>query len=264
MKKIYNNTEIVLKKNLVCEKNSGKPITGLLEKYDTKGKLKQTINYNKGKLKKKISYKKEEVVLIEYFNENNICFYQKEYKGKILLEKHFAGHYNLPDYLITEEKWILVKKENAYHKHGFWQERHSPKSNYYSRGEYNKGIRVGLWKAYHHSPSPRGKIELSPSEFLTHRSDSLALTFYRKNGFFQMSYSNYKYGDSKNIIVGNNKKNGKRSGWWYWFSVKKLSKYFSDKDYKNDLEKLWDYWTFDPKQEIPKEMLKLINKKIFY
>ena len=30
------------------------------------------------------------------------------------------------------------------------------------------------------------------------------------------------------------------------------------------LKKFWDSWTFDPKKEIPKKMLKLVNKKIFY
>ena len=79
-----------------------------------------------------------------------------------------------------------------------------------------------------------------------------------------MSYSNYKYGISKNIIVGT-ELNGKPNGWWYWLSLKKLSYFFEDKKYYgNTLEKLWQFWDLISKKEIPKELSEFINKKVYY
>ena len=279
-KKIYTPVEVEVKNNLIFLKSINKPLNGTVE-YPIYKTSKNKILYKGETSKNKVTYKdgirhgKEYEIFKNNFNilhwENgqlnlvekyyqNICYLKIIYKDDVKIEQHYSD--KIPNYIITEEKYILNKKNNVYEKHGFWQERHSPSQFYYSRGEYKKGQRVGLWKTYQFYYGD--KIVLSPSDFLKHRSDSLALTLYRKNGLFHMRYSVYKYGMRGTIIVGNEEK-GKRFGWWYWFSVKKISVYFSNKDFMgNDLEKLWTYWKLKPKDELPENLKKLLFKKKYY
>ena len=271
-KKIYTPVEVELKNNLMFLKSLNKPFNGTVEypidktstvKVPYKDGIQHGKKYEIFKNNFNIHHWDNGQLILSEFYIENICYLKKIYNGKVLIEQHFSYERPEPQYnlLITEEKYVLDKK-NTYKKEGFWQEQHSPTSSYFTRGEYHKGERVGLWIWYKNRRKTKKKY--SSSDFLKLDLGSLELKFYKKNKTFCMSFSNYKYGNSKNIIVGI-ELNGKPNGWWYWLSLKKLSYFFEDKKYYgNTLEKLWQFWDLKSKKDIPKEISEFINKKVYY
>ena len=102
-----------------------------------------------------------------------------------------------------------------------------------------EGNKIGLWKLYKKTPT----------------SNPIYFSLFKGKKNLQMGYKNIRFGKSKYIEVGN-LKNGKPYGWWFWFSIQKLSN-----ELKFDLEQLWNSWEFKPEDELPENLNKLLNKK---
>lgn len=245
VKKIYKHTEVDENHTRVFEIFSKKFITGIVEEYNKKGKLVRKSEYQNG-IRHGIHEGYNNGIM--YHNsvwrngkpngdwKNYSSCLCKEHiffkNGKLKFKKYFARDGSL----IREEKYISGLPN------GYFEEYSGIKNSFVWAGNYKKGNKIGLWKLYKKTPL----------------SNPIYFSLFKGKKNLQMGYKNIRFGKSKSIVVGNSK-NGKPYGWWFWFSVQKLSN-----ELKFDLEQLWNSWEFKPEDELPKNLNKLLNKKQYY
>ena len=258
MKKIYNDTEVdnfgeIGQKHIIhFEKKSKKPITGIVEKYDKKGNLQLRTEYKDG-IRNGIreGYNNGIMYHNSFWKNGEPDGDWKNYSSFICTEhiffkngkRQFKKYYAINGYMLREEKYINGLPE------GYFEEYSGDRNSFVWAGNYKKGIRIGLWKLY------KSRTTDNPIYFTMHRGENT----------LHMGYKNIAYGKSKSIEVGNCK-NGKPYGWWFRFSIKKITEHLNIglNNLEIDLEEFWNNWKLKPEDELTENLKKILNKKEYF